>query len=749
MSNAGSPRRRTPSTGEGAPTHTNPTQPYERLGAFSYASVARRPWPFPIQGPLPRQGNTLQPTQNQVLGVEPSYRDPPAPWVVLRPGAVRRQGVAPSRVPSGPTIEPQSQYPRVSESVRLFVGPQTPGAAPLPEIIRGPRVAPAPTTYQTPRVEYPYGDNSAAQPVPRPGAIRALSITRSQRGLSGPGVAPQSQHLRVSEAGRLFVGTRAPWAAPLPEIVQGPRVAPGQITYQTPRVDSPYRGNSAVQPVPRAGAIRGLSIVPSQRGPPGPRVAPQSQYPEISRVIRSFVDTPAPWAAQPPGIVHGPRLNPPATSRQLPTAGPLNEDTPAPLNARRLGAMPAPNFPRSPIPNQRPNFLPHPVGLALWPDSPVRTPLGPRIEHRSTPEELSRGFPPVQTPSAPWAISASGPPFEPRIESPSTPRERPGDRVSRITPSTRHNMPSGLQHPGMTPLSPHVVSRPVQPLQPRPSTRHAAPTRVPLIETGPSTSELTPNRRIRVPPIETGPSTSELTPNRRIRVPLIETGPSRSELTRNRRIRVPLIETGPSTSELTPNRVLPFPTRPSTRPILSSGNQPLKPTSPQGAGSSVKETTAPMVAPLAKKGPSFQCDPLSSGVCTPQGGIDLLWTPEGITPAHPEWNFPARHMQKYYTGTFILAACKSKLPPNSNIRFKRKTKRRRRATPRSRRLDISKRSSSTVLAMSSTSWVMHRSWSSSLACRWRIFPPKGGRQKYFTARLLFTNSNTTMSAKRT
>ena len=629
MSNADSQRSRTPSTGDGAPKHTNPTQPYERLGAFSYASVARRPWPFPIQGPLPRQGNTPQPTQNQVPGLEPSYRDTPAPWVVLRPRDVRGQNFPPPRVPSGvpsgSTIKHQSQYPRVSESVRLFVGPQTPSAAPSPEIVRGPRVDPAPTTYQTPRVESPYRDNSTAQPVPRPEAIR------------------------------------------------------------------------------------GLSIAPSQRGPSGPRVAPQSQYPEISRAIRTFVDTPTPWAAQSPRIVHGPRLNPPATSHHLPTAGPLNEDTPAPSNARRLGAMRAPSFPRSTIPDQWPNILPYPVGVALWPNSPVRTPPGPRIEHRSTPEEISRGFPPVQTLSAPWAISPLGPPFEPRIESPSTPRERPGARVSRITPSTRHNTPSGIQHPGMTSSSPHAVSRPAQPLQPRPSTRHAAPTRVSLIETGPSTSESTPNRRT----------------------------------------RVPLIETGPSTSELPLNRVLPFPSRPSTRPIVSNETQLLKPTSALDAGSSAKETTAPMVAPFAKNGPSFQNDPLSSGVCTPQGGIDLLWTPEGITPAHPEWNFPARHMQKYYTGTFVLAACKFKLPPNSNIRFKRKTKGRRRAMPRSQQLDISKRSSSTVLAMSSTSWVMLRSWSSSLACRSRIFPRKGGRQKLFTARLLFTNSNTTVSAIKT
>ena len=486
-------------------------------------------------------------------------------------------GGSSSRVPPPPAdraptfTDPLRPHPP-SRGFSFSSGTRAPWAFHTTGPVRRQRITPQPTPYQLPRMEPSYRgmepshrDTPAPWAVPRPGAVRGVGIAPPQRVPGGPRDAPRTQCPEVSRALREFFDTRARRAAPPPETVRGP------------------------------------SIASPQRVPSGPRVAPQAQFSEVSRAIRSFVDTPSPWATPPQGILHGPRVAPSPTHSQLPGVEPLDRDTPAPLNVRRPGAVRALSPAPSAIPHRRPIILPHTHDRASRAVSPPRIPTVPRIAYRSTPEEISRGFPPFQILSAPWAVSPPGPPFEPRTEH--SPSRETQAYISQITPSTRHETSSRDLPSENTPLTTLETSRQAQLLQTLPSIRH--------------------------------------------------------EMERQSR----LYDTRPSTGPVNSRRVLSFPPRHEV-PI---GAWPLQTTLAPGAISPAKENTTPVAASLPGEGATSQNSPSSKIICTPHGGIDLFWTPEDITPADPEWEFPARLMQDYYDSRLTLASCEFNLPPNTNI----------------------------------------------------------------------------------
>lgn len=299
---------------------------------------------------------------------------------------------------------------------------------------------------------------------------------------------------------------------------------------------------------------------------------------------------------------------------------------------RRPGAVHAANLAPSGIPYSRPILLPSTENRAPRVVRPPSIPTGSRFAYRSTPEEIARGFPQFQILSAPWAISPSGPPFEREIGPPPTPQGIPGIApISPTTPAARRAMPSRDRPPETTASAAHGTSRRAQHLQSDGSTPHETLRRAQPLRTRPEAS-----RRV-------------------------------------------LIETRPSTRRVTTRRVPPIGTHSSTSQEVSGGPQPLATSPAPGVVPSAKKTTAPIIVPLVKKttapmvdlqpkgGPSIQSGLSSTQTRKPQEEIDLFWTPAGIDPLHPEWNFPARIMQDYYIGEFSLAFRDIELPPNTNI----------------------------------------------------------------------------------
>lgn len=156
-----------------------------------------------------------------------------------------------------------------------------------------------------------------------------------------------------------------------------------------------------------------------------------------------------------------------------------------------------------------------------------------------------------------------------------------------------------------------------------------------------------------------------------------------------------------------------------------------------------------MDVPLSEGGPYPQNDPLTIHTCKPRGEIDLFWTPEGMTPSQPEWKFPARVMQGYYNGRFILSSRKFKLPPNTNFKIPAKDEKKKLRAARIAKVThleekLLDRACYELDITGDASFM-----SNSSAFRSRIFQLEYGRQQYSTAQSLFTNLCTTSSSRST